>query len=93
MMAVDEIMFEKMWAFIAPDGSVQPSTLAADLPECFALMKVMHKAGIGKSPNAMIREGFRIAPVRVTIIQDGPIDEQSNLALAAPKGGIKPKLN
>lgn len=58
---------EDFLAWVAPDGTVQYSTMAQDIVMLFAVTKLLSKAGIGKSKGEMERGGFTIERVKVTI--------------------------
>ena len=88
-MKLDEMHSVPMFVLVAPDGTPQTSTIGQDIAESFAITKLMAKGGYSQTPEALIRQGFRFAPIRLTIVQDGPVNEVVNLALAKPKG-IKP---
>ncbi|RIV20365.1 hypothetical protein DYU11_20145 [Fibrisoma montanum] len=85
-MKIDEMHQEDFFVLVAPDGTPQTATLGQDIPESFAITKLLAKAGYGQTPEALIRQGFRFMPVKLTITQNGPHDEAKNLALAKPKG-------
>lgn len=56
-----------MFILVAPDGHPQPSTIAHDPVMLMAYQKMMDKAGIGRSMDEMIKAGFKIQKVFVTI--------------------------
>lgn len=85
-MELDEMYAVPMYVLVAPDGTPQTSTFGQDLPESFAITKLLHKAGYGQHPSTLIKQGFRFIPVKLTIVQNGPVNEAVNLALSKPKG-------
>lgn len=64
---IDEIKNEDFFALVAPDGSVQLATLADDKITCIALQKMYNSYGFGKSPEQMVKEGYTIQKVSLTI--------------------------
>lgn len=71
-MQIQELHNQEMYALFAPDGSFQGMSLAPDFPTCCAMIKMMHKAGLGKSfHELMFLKGFKILPVKVSMVQNG----------------------
>ena len=67
MKKIDEIIEEEFTCLIAPDGSIQISTLAPDLPMCMGFVKLLHKAGIGHSLHQYGVKGFTFEKVKLTV--------------------------
>lgn len=75
-MKFQELIEEEMYVLVAPDGSWQAMTLAPDFVTCVAQIRLMHQHGIGKSFHELVKvKGFRILPVKVSMIQNGTEDE------------------
>lgn len=84
---LEEINEEEMYVLVAPDGSWQGMTLAPDFETCVAVIKMMHKKGLGKSFHELVNvKGFQILPVIVSIKQMG--DAESGYQWARQKLGI-----
>ena len=66
---------EEMYVLAAPDGSCQVMTLSPDFPTCMAVIKLQHKAGLIDSFHKLTMKGFKIMPVKVTIVQNGTEEE------------------
>lgn len=58
---------DKAWCLIAPDGTPQPYTIAEDFVTCISFIKMLHKAGLGKSWHEMRIKGFDIQEIELTI--------------------------
>lgn len=74
-MQIQELNNEEMYALFAPDGSWQAMSLAPDFPTCVAMVKMLHKSGLSKSFHEMTINGFKVMPVKVTIVQNGTEEE------------------
>lgn len=70
-MNLEPISNEEMYVLVAPDGTPQITTMAPDFEMCWAMCNVISKAGISQPLEKMLDKGFKILPVRVSIIQDG----------------------
>lgn len=71
-MKLEEIQSEEFYVLCAPDGAMQLTTLSPDFPTCVGMIKLLHKSGVSKSFHQMVNiDGYKILPVKVTIIQDG----------------------
>lgn len=70
-MEIEELQESEMYVLCAPDGSIQLTTLAPDFPSCVGFIKLLHKSGMGKSFHALMLEGFKVMPVKITIKQNG----------------------
>lgn len=70
-MKIEEIKEEEWYALFAPDGSFQGMTLAPDFPTCVAVCKMMHKYKLGESFFELTRRGFKVMPIKLTIVQNG----------------------
>ncbi len=70
-MKIEELKDDEMYVLCAPDGSIQLTTLAPDFPTCLAMIKLLHKSGLSKSPHEMMISGYTVMPVKVTITQNG----------------------
>lgn len=66
-MKIDELIKEKMYALIAPDGSIQIATLSPDFETCLGFIEIMNDSGVGLPYNQMIAKGFDVKMVTVTI--------------------------
>lgn len=75
---IEPIINEEFHVWVAPDGTIQLTLLAPDLPTCMAVAKLWHKKGLGKSPHEMKMSGFTIQKVRVTIVPDKNIESKSS---------------
>ena len=69
---IDEMKGEEMFAFIAPDGAIQTATIAHEIEMCYAITKLLAKAGYGFPPEELLQKGFVIAPIAVTILLRQP---------------------
>lgn len=67
----EELKGVEMFVWVAPDGAPQPPTMCPDFPLTIAVANLLAEAGIGKSAADMMKEGFNIFPVTVTIKQNG----------------------
>lgn len=74
---IEPIINEEFYVWVAPDGTMQLTLMATDLPTCLAIAKLWHKAGLGKSPHEMRMNGFTIEKVRVTIVPDNKIEAKA----------------
>lgn len=75
-MELAELVNEEMYVLVAPDGNPQVGTLAPDLATCVAVVKMQHKAGLGQSYHElMVVKGFKILPVKVTLVAVGTEEE------------------
>ncbi|AEI47651.1 hypothetical protein [Runella slithyformis] len=70
-MNIQEVKGEEMYCLFAPDGSFQSNTLSPDFPSCVAFIKIMHKKGIGRSFHELCVAGYRVMPVKVTVVVNG----------------------
>lgn len=70
-MIVEELKDEEMYCLCAPDGSLQISTLAPDFEMCVAFCQLLGEVGISEPLVKMFKKGFKIMPVKVTILQNG----------------------
>jgi hypothetical protein len=77
-MKIEELENEKMCALFAPDGSFQAMTLAPDFPSCVAQIKMLHGSRMCQSYHKLSLEGFKILPVKITMIQDGTEEDLFN---------------
>jgi hypothetical protein len=68
---MEEFKKEPMYVLVAPDGTPQLSTLCLDFPTCVGFINMLASAGLGKEFKALTDEGFKILPVKVTIVQNG----------------------
>lgn len=80
---IQEIHNEEWYALFAPDGSFQALTLAPDFPTCVAAIRMLHKAGMGKSYHELCKErDFKILPILISVVQNGdenkPFQEMHN---------------
>lgn len=66
-MKIEPIINEEFYALVAPDGSVQTTTLAPDEAMCMAVVKMLHKAGMGQSWHQLKLAGFTYQKVILTI--------------------------
>lgn len=66
-MEIQPIINEDFCALIAPDGTIQPSSIAEDESTCLGFLKLMHKAGMGMSWHELKMKGFTIQPINLTI--------------------------
>lgn len=70
-MQITEFQNEEMYCLFAPDGSWQGMTLSENFETCIAVIKMLHKAGLSKSYHELSMKGFRVMPIKVSIIQSG----------------------
>jgi len=66
-MKVENITKQKMFVLVAPDGSIQITTLTTSYEECIAYVRLLHHYKMGKSLHELKLKGFVIAPVEVSI--------------------------
>lgn len=69
-MIISEINEEEMYCLVAPDGTLQVTTLAHELETCMGVIKLLHNSGMGKSLDVLLDTGFKIVKVEVTV-KDG----------------------
>lgn len=74
-MQIEEINNEQWVALFAPDGSFQAGTLTPDFATCLGQINLMHLNKMGQSYNRLSIKGFKILPVRLTMIQDGTAED------------------
>ena len=65
---IEPIIEESFYCLVAPDGSLQLSTLSPDLPMCMAFVKLLYQSGVGRSPHEFKIKGFTYEKVNVTVI-------------------------
>ena len=70
-MKVDELKNEEMYVLVAPDGSIQLTTLAPDYAMCIAMGELLASKGISQSVASMFEQGYEVMPVKVSILQNG----------------------
>lgn len=58
---------DPMYGWVSPDGSIQMSLVAPDLPMLFGITKLYSKSGMVKSAKQMTNEGFTIHKLKVSI--------------------------
>ncbi len=79
---MENMVDEEMYVLVAPDGTPQLMTLAQDFPTCVGVIKLMHQNKISDSMSKLLFKGFKILPVKVSIIQNGdentPFKPQTN---------------
>lgn len=64
---IDPIIEEEFYCLVAPDGSLQVSSLTPDYPMCLAFTKLLNESGMGMSLNELRKKGFTFQKVIVTI--------------------------
>ena len=75
-MNIQELQNEEMHCLVAPDGSIQLTTLSPDFATCVAMIKLLYKGGLSKSYHEMCVVGkYKILPIKVSIIQKGTEDK------------------
>lgn len=74
-MEIEELKNEDAFALFAPDGSIQCMTIAFDYATCSAVLKMLEKAKMMDSPAKLFQRGFKIMPIKISIIPNG--DEKS----------------
>ena len=74
---IEPIIEEEFYCLTAPDGSLQVSSLAPDLPMCMGFVKLLHKSGIGMSWHELKRKGFTYEKVKLTVIAGGKIKAEA----------------
>ena len=74
---IEPIINEEFYCLAAPDGSLQLSSLAPDLPMCMGFVKLLHKSGMGMSWHELKLKGFTYEKVKVTVVSDGKIEAQA----------------
>jgi len=84
---MDNLVEQEMCVLVAPDGSPQPMTLGADFASCVATVRLMHKANLGRSLHELLYKGFKILPVKVTIIQNGTEEDAFQAAKRRANNG------
>lgn len=65
---LDPIIQQTMYVLVAPDGSIQPTTLSPDEATCLGSLQLMHSAALGLSTEKLKAKGFYITPVKVTVV-------------------------
>lgn len=70
-MKIEEFENTEMYCLFAPDGSWQGMTLAPDFPTCVATIRMLHKHKMGQSFFELTQKGFKVMPIKVTIVQNG----------------------
>lgn len=66
-MALEPIIKEEFYAWVAPDGAIQLATLAAEPVMCLAYTRLLYEKRIGQSPHEMKLKGFKIQKVILTV--------------------------
>lgn len=84
---MNDLIEQEMCILVAPDGSPQPMTLATDFPSCLAQLKLMHKAGLGRSPHELFFKRYKILPVKVSIVQNGTEEDAFQVAKRRANNG------
>jgi hypothetical protein len=79
-MIIEEVTNEEMCCLFAPDGSWQPMTLASDFAMCVAQIRLLHSKGLCQSYHQFSMKGFKILPIKVTMVQDGDEETAYNRA-------------
>lgn len=74
---IEPIINEEFYVLCAPDGSMQVSSLAPDLPTCMGFVKLLHKSGMGQSWHELKMKGFTYEKVKLTVIADGKIEAEA----------------
>ena len=73
----EPIIEEDFFVWVAPDGNMQLSLLAPDIPMCLAVARLFHTKGLAQSPHEMKLKGFRMEKVKVTIVHSGESMEEA----------------
>lgn len=66
---------EEMVCLLAPDGTPQLSVAGGDMVECLSYHRLLHLYGISESLDDLLKKGFKIISVKVTVVQTG--DEEA----------------
>lgn len=77
-MTIQEIKEENFCALFAPDGNIQPMTLAADMASCIAVITMLHKKKVCMSYHQLSIKGFKILPIKLTVVQAGTENDAFN---------------
>lgn len=73
---IEEINQQEMWVLCAPDGSAQLPTLAPSPAACIGIVKMLHKAKMGRSCHELcVLSGFSILPVKLSLFRNGDGNE------------------
>ncbi len=70
-MQIQEIQDQEMVSLYSPDGNIINMTLAPNFITCVVVINMLSKFGMGRSYNDLIKEGYCIIPIKVTIKQNG----------------------
>jgi len=74
-MILEELREAEMYVFVSPDGVPQLSTLAPEFAFCVGFAELLADAGIATRPDRMIEQGYKVLPVKVTIVANGTQEE------------------
>lgn len=77
-MQITEVSNEEMYCLFAPDGTWQAMTLGPDFPSVVAQIKMLHKAKMVLSFHDLMMKGYKILPVKVSMVQNGDEDKPFN---------------
>lgn len=72
---LQELHEAEMYAFVAPDGSIQLNTVTDDFALTMAICHIMSIAKLGQSPQELFEQGYEVLPVKVTVVQNGTAQE------------------
>lgn len=64
-----ELLNEEMYCLVAPDGTPQPATIAPDLQTLVGYNLLLESKGLGQNLGDMLKIGFEIKKVLVTITE------------------------
>lgn len=59
----------EMYAWCAPDGSIQTPTMALDIPTMLGFTKLMSQKNISQTSEQLLKRGFSIHKVKVVITE------------------------
>ena len=65
---IEPIIEETFYCLVAPDGNLQLLSLAPELSISMAVIKLLHKSGMGMSWHEMKTKGFTYEKVKVTVV-------------------------
>lgn len=77
-MKIEEVKNEEMYCLFAPDGSWQSMTLSPDFATCVAVLTMLYKYKLSEPLPKLLKQGFKIMPIKVTFVQNGDENKAFN---------------
>lgn len=72
-----------MYAWVSPDGTIQLSLMAPDIPTLLGITKLFSKSGMVKTSKEMLNNGFEIHKVYAKITSLLPVKMDGEIMAAA----------